>query len=530
MAEPNIVLTGFMATGKTTVGKLLAKHLNYQFVDTDDMIVQRAGMTVAEIFSTKGEPAFRTMESDLAKELAQKTGLVISTGGGMMLDPANASVLSTTGQIFCLVATPEEIFDRVSKDTRAKRPLLESDDPMKQVTQLLAQREQTYGQFSQMRTSAKTPDEITSNLVGIIRANPDLRLSITASDIHYDYIVGGGILPFVRQLAGINGPVAVITDSHVGEKYAGSIGPVDAVISVEPGQQNKTLATVDHICQELVQKGFDRSTTVIALGGSVISGLAGFVASVYMRGVDFVQCPTSLLAMADTSIGGKSGINLPQGKNLIGSYKQPKAVIADVATLQTLSSEEFSFGMAEIIKHGIIGGKSLFDLIRAGKWRWEGGAFQPDSFSGLQNLVAQSIRVKINIVQKDPYQKGQRAVLNLGHTFAHAIEQASGHAVRHGEAVAMGLMAAANLSCRLGYCSNDLEQEIGTVLDSAGLPVRIPAAVDSDKITEAIRRDKKRTKGKLKFILMRGIGDVFIAEDIPKDAVTATLKDISATA
>ncbi len=527
MTKPNIVLTGFMATGKTTVGKLLAKNLDYEFIDTDQLIVQRAGMPVADIFQKQGEDVFRKMESDLALELGEKQGLVISTGGGMMLNPANASALSAKGQVFCLVATPEEIFDRVSKDTHAKRPLLEASDPMHQVTELLKQREKGYGSFSQMRTSAKTPDEVTSNLIGLIRANPDLRLSITASDIHYDYIVGGGILPFVRQLAGINGPVAVITDNNVGKRYAESIGATDAVISIEPGQQNKTLATVEFVCEELVKKGFDRSTTIIALGGSVISGLAGFVASVYMRGVDFVQCPTSLLAMADTSIGGKAGINLPQGKNLIGAFKQPRAVIADIATLQSLSSEEFSFGMAEVIKHGLIGGKELFENIKKDDWKWGEGPFQPGSHTGLQDLVAQAIQVKINIVQEDPFQKGRRAVLNLGHTFAHAIEQASGHMLRHGEAVAMGLVAAANLSNRLGYCQKSLQQEVETVLTACGLPVRIPAGVDTEKIVKAIRRDKKRTGEKLHFILMRDIGDVFIEKGVSRTTVTETLENIT---
>ena len=170
MAEPNIVLTGFMATGKSTVGKLLAEHLGYDFVDTDELIVERAGMAVTDIFQKKGEDFFRKMESVLANELAQKEGLVISTGGGMMLDPANAFALSQTGQIFCLVATPEEIFNRVSRDGKAKRPLLESPDPMTQLTQLLEQREKGYQKFFQIKTSAKTPDEVTSNLIGIIRS------------------------------------------------------------------------------------------------------------------------------------------------------------------------------------------------------------------------------------------------------------------------------------------------------------------------------------------------------------------------
>ena len=525
MAELNIILTGFMATGKTTVGKLLAKHLGYEFVDTDELIVQRAGMSVSEIFRKKGEDVFRKMESELAKELGDREGLVVSTGGRMMLDPENAKILSLKGQVFCLVATPEEIFDRISKDNHVKRPLLETSNPMERVVGLLKQREKDYGQFSQMRTSTKTPGEVTLNLIGIIRANPDLRMSITASDTHYDYIVGSGILPFVPQLAGISGPVAVITDNNVGKRYSKSLGHIDTVITVNQGQQNKTLATVEYICEELVKRGFDRSTTIISLGGSVISGLAGFVASIYMRGVDFVQCPTSLLAMVDTSIGGKAGINLSLGKNLIGAFKQPKAVIADVATLESLSSEEFSFGMAEVIKHGLIDGKELFDRIKDGTWAWGENSFQ-QSFSVLQELVALAIQVKIQIIQEDPFEKGRRAVLNLGHTFAHAIEQASNHSVHHGEAVAMGLVASANLSARLDHCPKVLQKEVEMVLKASGLPCRIPAIAATDRIIEAIHRDKKRKGERLHFILLRAIGDVFVEDRVPESALIDTLEEL----
>lgn len=176
MTAPNIIVTGFMATGKTTVGRLLAEHLDYNFVDTDDVIVERAGMPVVRIFEAQGEAAFRKMESELARELGSRQGLVISTGGGMLLNPENAAALSRNGQIFCLVATPEEIFDRVSRDTRAKRPLLESDDPMLQLTRLLRQREQCYKKFTQVRTSAKPPEEVVSDLIDMIRANPDLQM------------------------------------------------------------------------------------------------------------------------------------------------------------------------------------------------------------------------------------------------------------------------------------------------------------------------------------------------------------------
>jgi 3-dehydroquinate synthase len=286
------------------------------------------------------------------------------------------------------------------------------------------------------------------------------------------------------------------------------------------------LTTVQSICEELVEKGFDRSTTIIALGGSVISGLAGFVAATYMRGIDCVQCPTSLLAMADTSIGGKAGINLPQGKNLIGAFKQPKAVIADVATLQSLSPREFASGMAEVIKQSLIGDMDLFAKIENGNWIRKTGELHP-SLAELQTLVAQAIQVKINIIQEDPFDRGRRAVLNLGHTFAHAIEIASGHVVRHGEAVAMGLVAAANLSARLGHCAAALQNRIETTLESTGLPTRIPVDVNPEQMLKVMHADKKKKAGRLRFIMLRDVGEVFVTDAVPHTAVSETLKALT---
>ena len=219
-----------MATGKTTVGRRLAEQLGYAFVDTDELIAERSGQSVAEIFREKGEAAFRRMESEIAQELGEKEGFVVSTGGRLMLDPANAAALSRRGRVFCLVATPKEILDRVSKDKHTKRPLLEAPNPMQQIVELMQQREEDYSRFPQMVTSERTADDVTRNLVGIFQANPDLRMSITASDLRYEFIVGGGILPFISLLAGINGPIAVITDSNIGPLYAESCGPADAVI------------------------------------------------------------------------------------------------------------------------------------------------------------------------------------------------------------------------------------------------------------------------------------------------------------
>ena len=528
MKKPNIILTGFMATGKTTVGRLLAEELGYEFVDTDELIEARSGQSVAEIFHHKGEAAFRDMEADLARELADKQGRVISTGGRMMLDPENAAALSKSGRVFCLVATAEEILQRVAEDTHHRRPLLEVPNPIERIVELLEQREADYGRFPQMVTSDKIPEEVTKILSGLYQASPDLRVPITSSSARYEFIVGGGILPFVSQLAGIFGSVAVITDSQVGPLYARSFETtcdVITVIEVPTGGQHKTLATVENIYSRLIESGFDRSGTIVALGGAVISELAGFVAATYMRGVDCVQCPTSLLSMVDSSIGGKAGVDLPEGQNLIGAFKQPKVVIADVATLQSLPAREFASGMAEIIKHSLIADSDLLDQIEKGHWRHKTTAPLP-ALAELQALVAQAIQVKIHIVQEDPFDEGPRQVLNLGHTFAHAIEQVSGNSVRHGEAVAMGLVAAANLSARLGYCSTALQTRIESVVGDADLPVRIPPAVDARHLMAAMGRDKKKADGRIRFVLLRDIGDVFVTDSVTEADVMKTLESL----
>ena len=258
----------------------------------------------------------------------------------------------------------------------------------------------------------------------------------------------------------------------------------------------------------------------------MISELAGFVAATYMRGVNCVQCPTSLLAMVDTSIGGKAGIDLPQGKNLIGAFKQPKTVIADVATLQSLSPRAFASGMAEVIKHSLIADSDLLQKIEAGSWVQTAGELQQQA-SELQALVAQAIQVKINIIQEDPYEQGRRAVLNFGHTFANAIERLSGYEIRHGEAVAMGMVAATRLSVKLGLCPEDLLARVEMVLAEADLPTRIPATLDAEALVVAMSSDKKKRAGKLHFVLIRDIGDVFVYDEVAEPAVIETLQELT---
>ncbi|HFQ92552.1 MAG TPA: 3-dehydroquinate synthase [Anaerolineae bacterium] len=343
-------------------------------------------------------------------------------------------------------------------------------------------------------------------------------LTVTHPVGQYNVYVGEGLLGRLRELAGVDGRIALITDSNVGPLYAQAIPDAACVITMPAGEQNKTLATVNGMYEQLLAAGMDRGGVVVALGGGVVGDVAGFVAATYMRGINFAQCPTSLLAMVDASVGGKTGVDLPQGKNLVGAFKQPTAVIADIATLQTLPSEELSAGMAEVIKHGLIGDVDLFKRLEIG-----------DSLASFQSLVTRAIRVKQLVVQEDPFEHGRRAALNLGHTFGHAIEQVSQYRIRHGEAVAMGLVAAANLSARLGYCSPDLQGRIEAALEYANLPVRIPADLPPQAQYRAMFSDKKKAAGKLRFILLRDVGDVFVADDVPETAVLETLAAVRNT-
>ncbi|MBP6789708.1 MAG: 3-dehydroquinate synthase, partial [Candidatus Promineofilum sp.] len=270
--------------------------------------------------------------------------------------------------------------------------------------------------------------------------------------------------------------------------------------------------------------------TIIALGGGVVGDVAGFVAATYLRGVDFVLCPTSLLAMVDASIGGKTGVDLPQGKNLVGAFKQPQAVLADVGTLATLPAAEFTSGLAEVAKHGLIADPLLWQRLMMEEWHFDPRDLATNRLrrADLQSLLVRAIGVKRAVVEEDPFEHGRRAVLNLGHTFGHAVEQVSGYAMRHGDAVAIGLTAAARLSAALEECSPSLPKVVEMVLARLGLPTHIPPTLDPAALFAAMSTDKKRAAGRLRFVLLRDIGDVFVRGDVPREMVLEVLESCRA--
>jgi 3-dehydroquinate synthase len=340
----------------------------------------------------------------------------------------------------------------------------------------------------------------------------------------YNVIVGQDLLTNLKELAGLEGSVVVVTDANVGRLHAPKLQSLTSaeIITVPAGEQYKRLETISDLYDQFLAAGLDRQGTVIALGGGVIGDMAGFAAATYMRGVRFIQCPTSLLAMVDASVGGKTGVDLPQGKNLVGAFKQPAAVIADLDTLKTLPPEEFAAGMAEVIKSGLIGDPKLFKSLESS----EQAVHRQSPVELLSSVVVQTIRVKQAVVEEDPFESARRAVLNLGHTFGHAIEQVSGYQVSHGYGVAMGLVAAARLSAVLGHCNPTLEERIERVLTKHQLPTRIPADLTAEAIVQAMSSDKKKKGGKVRFILMREVGDVFISRDVAETAVVETIENL----
>lgn len=339
----------------------------------------------------------------------------------------------------------------------------------------------------------------------------------------YDVIVGQNLLPRLRELANIKGRVAVVTDSNVGPLHAAKCGDVDCLITVPAGEAHKNLDTVRTIYDQLFAAGLDRKSTIVALGGGVVGDMTGFVAATFLRGVDFVQCPTTLLSMVDASVGGKTGVDMPQGKNLVGAFKQPTAVLADITTFDTLPANEYACGMAEVIKHGLLNDPTILQQVEAGAWQ------QGQQNGKLQAMVAQAIQVKRDVVQEDPYEHGRRAFLNLGHTFGHAIEKVSQFRVPHGEGVAMGLVAAMCLGGMLEYCDPKLQQRVEGWLTAVNLPTRIPADLDPEAIYDAMVTDKKQVGKKRRFILLREIGEPFItaAGEVEKTAVIETLQAVA---
>jgi shikimate kinase / 3-dehydroquinate synthase len=528
-ASTNLVITGFMGTGKTGVGREVARRLGRPFVDMDAEIERRTGKPVPRIFAEDGEPAFRRMEAALSEELSAGGGRVIATGGGTLVDPANRARLMRHATAVCLTCHPDEILRRVTASADDERPLLSGDEPRSEIEQLLAQRQEAYATIPwQIDTTGRPIDELAREVAAFASVET---LAVRAPEGEYPVHVGSGLLPHLGgalRAAGIAAGtrIAVVSNPIVEPLYGTEVQASLQSAGFEPvsclipdGERHKTLDTVAGLYGQFLAAELDRSGLVLSLGGGVTGDLAGFAAATFMRGVAFAQVPTTLLAMVDASVGGKTGVDLSQGKNLVGAFKQPVLVLVDPCVLATLPEAEIRSGMAEAIKHSILADPSLFAKLESAV---------PDLKHPLSaTQLARIISIKVAVVEEDPLEHGRRAVLNLGHTVAHALERLSSYRLRHGEAVATGMAAAARLAVELGRADAQLPARIEALLAAWGLPVRCPA-YDVEAIWAAMAHDKKRRGRSLRWILPHGLGDVRIADDVPPETVKAVLKDMGA--
>ncbi len=580
----NIVLTGFMGTGKTTVGRAVARRLGRPFVDMDAEIEAQAGKSIPRIFAEDGEAAFRRIEAQVCEVLArlgQETvgerkgelgkvsdrnphhldwgiigdyrGLVIATGGGALVNPTNRALMMKHGLVICLTCRADEILRRVRRDA-PDRPLLNVEDPRAEVQRLLDARRDAYRAIPwQIDTTELSVEEVVERVCEIA--------NIKTMPVHYpggDYAIylGEGALSHVGSLLRSTGDieqvaslsVAVISNPMVAPLY-GDV--VEASLNeagfrpfrclIPDGEPYKTLETVADLYSQFLAGNLDRSGIVLSLGGGVTGDIAGFAAATFMRGVRFVQVPTTLLSMVDASVGGKTGVDLPQGKNLVGAFKQPALVVIDPTVLGTLPLETLCSGMAEVIKHGVIGDVALFEACEgevsfadslprpfADGLPTEAGTSVGDLIQQQNgDLLARALQVKIDVVEEDPFEHGRRAVLNLGHTAGHALERLSDFTLRHGQAVSIGMVVAAHIAVALDMGPLSLAKRIEAVLSRWGLPVRIPSADffdDVDDIWRAMAHDKKKRGHKLRWILPRAIGEVEIVDDVPPELVKSMLE------
>ncbi|MCL0028549.1 3-dehydroquinate synthase [Dehalococcoidia bacterium] len=540
----NIFITGFSGTGKSTTCRLLARMLDWRFVDTDDVIVKRADKPIQHIFTQDGEQAFRELERVVLADVVAGSKQVVATGGGIVMDSSNRAAMDGAGLVVLLEASPENILERLQRqrsqdaEVYGVRPMLEAEDPLERIRSLKALRQPNYVQAHwTVETDDLTPNEVAVEVLRRWNApkdvafpmvsdptDTDLTVRVCTSSGDYPLWVGWGAIDDlgsrVREV--LDPPVAyIISDGGARSQARRAQMAMEAVdvpthvLFVPQGERSKNLQMAQMIYSWLADRKAERGHLLLAVGGGVVGDLAGFVASTYLRGMPFGQVPTSLLAMMDAAIGGKTAVDLPQGKNLVGAFYQPKFVLSDVSVLQTLPRRELNSGWAEAIKHGLILDEALLTTFENGAD--EIPKLRPEITT---EVVRRSAAIKADIVSRDEWETlGLRVLLNYGHTIGHAIETATDYErYLHGEAVSIGMMGAAHIGQAIGLMSSLEVERQQDVLARYGLPLTC-SGVDPDAIGEAMLTDKKTAAGAIRWVLLDGIGNAMTRNDILPELV-----------
>jgi shikimate kinase / 3-dehydroquinate synthase len=538
IAGRSIVLVGLMGAGKTSIGRRLAARLALPFRDADQEIELAAGCTIPELFARYGEAAFRDGERRVIRRLLAGDPTVVAFGGGAFMDPQTREITRSEATSVWLRCTLPTLVRRVA--TRDNRPLLNGRDREETLRGLMEIRYPIYAEADVIVDCGDEPPDYTtaSVLQALTEWKPARRLHVVLPSTSYDVVIGDNLLSRAGALLAPRLPqkrAVVVTDRNVAALHlrtllAGLAGTaiIASTIVVNGGEACKTMETYQDILDQMLESRVERRTAVIALGGGVVGDLAGFAAATTLRGLPFIQIPTTLLSQVDSSVGGKTGVNTRHGKNLVGAFYQPRMVLADTATLGTLPPRELRAGYAEIAKAGLIGDAAFF------AWCERHGQGVVDGDREAQaEAIKRACAFKAAVVGDDEREEKPndgRALLNLGHTFGHALEAEYGYdgGLLHGEGVAVGLGLAFKLSARLGLCPQADAERVIAHVSAVGLPADLSMLnrrFSAATLIGHMRRDKKMRDGALHFVLARGIGQALTSADVPPDAVVDLLRD-----
>jgi shikimate kinase / 3-dehydroquinate synthase len=496
------VLIGFMGAGKSTVVAQLATTLGGRALDSDALLQQRLGHSIAQEFELHGEEAFRAAEERLVCELLDEAGArdAIALGGGSILSARVRAALADDPRHFTMLldVAPELAWERVKPSReRPARPLARNYAAF---AALHAERRELYEQLADaVLLWASAPSGAYPVLLarGLLRGAADAERRLAE------------IWPLDRARS----RPFLVSDQTVSALYADRLGDMAGTVVIEPGESHKTLASAERVWSELVGAGMTRADHIVALGGGVVGDLAGFCAATYQRGVPIVHIPTTLVAMVDSAYGGKTGVDLPAAKNYLGAYHQPAAVLVDPDTLATLPSAELAAGWVEVLKTALIAGGALWERVS------QAAGAEVD-----ERTILDCAATKLAVVAADERDAGARQVLNLGHTVGHAIETVTGYTrYRHGEAVGLGLLAALRLSG-----AEDLREQVRELLLARDLPVVLDdTPIDVDEVIAAIARDKKRVAANVPFVLIKAPGEVDYGCEVDAADVRAAVAELT---
>jgi 3-dehydroquinate synthase/shikimate kinase/3-dehydroquinate synthase len=536
----NIYFTGFMASGKTRIGKLLAANLKRNYMDSDTLVEERAGKSIAKIFEQDGETEFRKLEKEAIREISQKEKVVVSLGGGAITQSENVRTVKNSGILICMRATPEILCERIGRNN--KRPLMAGLEPearLEKIKTMLAEREKFYSlaDFS-IESNENPPEErVLPQVLEVLKLWEHLtaRVEVSSGEC-YPIFVGKNILKHINILLKTlkllpQNDMLVCTDSNIAKKQKENLKMLckktgESKSFIFPaGENSKQLEVLNRLWTFMLKHRYSRKSCLLQFSGGVVGDMAGFAAATYQRGISFVQLPTSLLAMVDSSVGGKVAINHPEGKNMLGAFYQPKAVMCDLAVLKTLPKEEFRAGLAEIVKYGIIYDHDFFEWLEKNS-----SMILEKNIAALKYVVKRSCEIKAAIVSVDERELGLRAILNYGHTFGHAIEKLTDYSkFSHGIAVGLGMRVAGRLSAITGRWSAEEEARQNELLSK----FRIPKTLKECKVEFSLRAfwnamgaDKKTDKQTRFYILPLRIGEAEKTAEPTKEQVLEAFRAV----